>query len=374
VYWDEAMEFWVLTRYDDIVPALRESRLSKAQGMAAALNRLPETEQKIAQPVYHFFSKQMLYADPPYHTQLRGLVNKAFTPRVVEHMRQYIQQLVDELLNAVQESRQMDLIQQFAYPLPITVIMELLGLPPEDRDQFKKWSDDFAAVLGVVRRDPHLMEQARQSFVEFTDYIGELQEQRRRYPKDDLLDALFTVEEQGNKLSHEELVANTILLLAAGHETTTNLIGNGLLALLSNPEQMQQLKDDPSLITHAIEELLRYDNPVQIVWRLATEDLEIGGKQIGQGQVVNLIIGAANRDPDHFSEPDRFDLNRPENRHMGFGFGIHFCLGAPLARLEGQIAISTILRRMPTLRLTTESLEWQENPIFRGVKSLPVVF
>lgn len=368
------MGFWVLTRYSDIVTALRDPRFSKAQGMAAALNRLPETERETAQPVYHFFSKQMLYADPPYHTQLRGLVNKAFTPRMVEKMRAHIQQIVDELLDAVQSSGRMDVIQQFAYPLPVTVIMEMLGLPLEERDQFKKWSDDFTAVLGVVRRDPGLMEQARQSMVEFTDYMGDLQEQRRQHPQDDLLDALFTVEEEGNKLSHEELVANSILLLAAGHETTTNLIGNGLLALLRYPDQMQKLKDDPSLITSAVEELLRYDNPVQIVWRVAVENLEIGGKQIRQGQVVNLLIGAANRDPAQFPDPDRLDFSRPENRHAGFGFGIHFCLGAPLARLEGEIALNTVLRRLPHLRLETEALEWQESPTFRGVKALPVAF
>ena len=374
VHWDEPMGFWVLTRYTDIVAALRDSRFSKAQGMAVALDRLPETERETARPIFQLFSKQMLYADPPYHTQLRGLVNKAFTPRIVEKMRAHIQQIVDELLDAVQDSGRMDVIRQFAYPLPMTVTMEMLGLPPEDRDQFKKWSDDFMAIIGVVRREPNLMETARQSMTEFTDYIGDLQEQRRQQPQDDLLSALFNVEEEGNKLSHEELVANSILLLAAGHETTTNMIGNGLLALLHYPDQMQKLRNDPSLITPAVEELLRYDNPVQIMWRLATEDLEIGGKRIGQGQMINFIVGAANRDPAQFPEPDRLDLSRLENRQAGFGFGIHFCLGASLARLEGEIAINAVLRRLPTLQLETEALEWQESPTFRGVKALPVAF
>lgn len=374
VHWDEPMGFWVLTRYADVLSALHEPRFSKAQGMAAALNRLPETEREGAEPIYRFFSQQMLYADPPYHTLLRGLVNKAFTPRMVERMRVHIQQIVDELLDSVQESGQMEVIDQLAYPLPIIVIMEMLGLPLEERDQFKKWSDDFMATLGVVRRAPHLMAQARQSLSEYTDYICELYDQLHDSPKDDLLSALVTVVEQGNRLSREELVANSILLLAAGHETTTNLIGNGLLALLRHPDQMQKLRDNPSSIPAAVEELLRYDNPVQIVWRLATEDLEIGGKQIGQGQIANLIVGAANRDPGQFPDPDRLDLTRTLNRHAGFGFGIHFCLGAPLARLEGQIAISTVLRRMPAMRLETEALEWQESPTFRGVKSLEVVF
>jgi cytochrome P450 len=293
---------------------------------------------------------------------------------VVEKMRAHIQQIVDELLDAVEEDGQMDVIRQFAYPLPMIVTMELLGLPPEDRDRFKKWSDDFMAVIGIVRREPHLMAEAGQSLAEFADYIGNLQEQRRQQPQDDLLDAFFTVEEGGNKLSREEVVANSILLLAAGHETTTNMIGNSLLALLRHPDQMQKLREDPSLITFAVEELLRYDNPVQIMWRLATEDLKIGDRQINQGQMVNFIVGAANRDPAQFPDPDRLDLGRAENRQAGFGFGIHFCLGAPLARLEGEIAINTVLRRLPNLQLKTEALEWQESPTFRGVKALPVAF
>jgi len=374
VHWDEPMGFWALTRYADVVSALHESRFSKAQGMAAALNRLPEAERETAAPVYRSFSRQMLYADPPYHTKLRGLVNKAFTPRVVQRLRPHIQQVVDELLDAVQEGGRMDVIQQLALPLPVTVIMEMLGLPEADRSQFKKWSDDCFAVLGVVRRAPHLMEQARQSLSEFTDYICDLHEQLHHHPKDDLLSALVTVEEQGDVLNHEELVANSMLLLAAGHETTTNLIGNGLLALLRHPDQMQKLKGDPSLIAAAVEELLRYDNPVQIVWRLATEDLEIGGKRIDQGQIVNVVVGAANRDPAQFPDPDRLDLSRGEFRHAGFGLGIHFCIGAPLARAEGQIALNTLLRRMPGLRLESEALEWQESPTFRGLQSLPVVF
>jgi hypothetical protein len=368
------MGFWVLTRYADIGTALRDPRFSKAQGLTAALNRMPAAVRETAKPVYDVFSRQILYADRPYHTHLRGLVNKAFTPRVVERMRPHIQQIVDELLDAVQRSGRMDVIQDLAYPLPVTVILEMLGLPLEERDQFKKWSDDFFATLGIVRQEAHLMKQARQSIAEFADYIYDLRDQYQTQPRDDLLGALFTVEEAGDRLSREEVVANAILLLGAGHETTTNLIGNGLLALMRHPDQMQRLQDDSALITTAIEELLRYDNPVQIVWRMATEDLEIGGKQIGKGQMVNLVIGAANRDPAEFPEPDRLDLSRHPNRHAGFGFGMHFCLGASLARLEGAIGISTVLRRMPALKLQTETLEWQDHPTFRGLKSLPVVF
>jgi cytochrome P450 len=218
------------------------------------------------------------------------------------------------------------------------------------------------------------MERASQSLAEMTDYVVALSEERRAQPKEDLLTALVTVVDQGERLTREELVANVGVLLGAGHETTANLIGNGVLALLRNPDQMQKLRDNPTLVTSVVEEIMRYDNPVQIVYRSAIEEVEMEGKRIGQGQLVNMVLGAANRDPAQFSEPDRFDVTRDESRHIGFGLGIHFCLGAPLARLEGQIAFTTLLRRFPRLRLASDALEWQEHPTFRGLKSLPVAF
>lgn len=268
----------------------------------------------------------------------------------------------------------MDVIADLAYPLPVTVILEMLGLPVEERDQFKKWSNDFMAALGVVRYEPEIFERARESMSELTKYICGLRRALARNPRDDLLSKLVTVVEEGDRLSDDELVANTVLLLGAGHETTTNLIGNGLLALMHHPDEMQRLKDDPSLMTAGVEELLRYDNPVQIVWRVAAEDLELGGKRIEKGQFVNLILGAANRDPAYFPEPDRLDLTRDVGRQLGFGLSTHFCVGAPLARLEGEIAINTVLRRMPELRLEGGGLEWQDSPTFRGLLSLPVAF
>jgi cytochrome P450 len=374
VHWDEAMGFWVLTRYADVASVYNDSRFSRAQGLMGGFQRLPESEQRIAEPVYHAFSKTMPYADPPYHTRLRGLVNKAFTPRVVEQMRPHIQRIVDDLLEAVQAKGQMDVIHDLAYPLPIIVIAEMLGLPAEERQRFKGWSDDLFAVLGTVRHSPNLMEKASQSLGEMTDYITALGQERRLQPQEDLLTALVTVVDQGERLTREELVANVSVLLGAGHETTANLIGNGVLALLRNPDQMQKLRDDPALVTSVVEETMRYDNPVQIVYRSAIEDVEMEGQRLGQGQLVNMVLGAANRDPAQFSEPDRFDVTRDEGRHVGLGLGIHFCLGAPLARLEGQIAFTTLLRRFPQLRLTTDALEWQEHPTFRGLKSLPVAF
>jgi len=374
VHWDEAMGFWVLTRYADVASVYNDSRFSRAQGLMGGFQRLPEPEQRIAKPVYHAYSKMMAYADPPYHTRLRGLVNKTFTPRVVEQMRPYIQQIVDSLLDAAQVTGRMDVIRDLAYPLPIIVIAEMLGLPGEERKRFKEWSDDLFAILGVVRHSPNLMERASQSLAEMTDYVVALSEERRAQPKEDLLTALVTVVDQGERLTREELVANVGVLLGAGHETTANLIGNGVLALLRNPDQMQKLRDNPTLVTSVVEEIMRYDNPVQIVYRSAIEEVEMEGKRIGQGQLVNMVLGAANRDPAQFSEPDRFDVTRNESRHIGFGLGIHFCLGAPLARLEGQIAFTTLLRRFPRLRLASDALEWQEHPTFRGLKSLPVAF
>jgi cytochrome P450 len=374
VHWDEELGFWVLTRFADIVFVYHDPRFSRAQGLRRGYERLPESEQIIAAPVHHSFSKTMFYSDPPYHTRLRGLVNSAFTPAAVEQMRPYVQQTVDNLLDRVQANGKMDVIDDFAYPLPILVIAHMLGLPAEDRVRFKQWSDDLFAILGSVPHAPDLMERAARSLNELTSYITALSETRRGHPLKDLLTALVEAAEGGEHLTQEELVANVIILLSAGHETTSNLIGNGLLALLQNPDQMQKLRDRHNLVASAVEEMMRYDNPVQISYRSAAADVEIAGKLIRKGQLVNSILGAGNRDPEHYSEPDCFDITRDEGRHLGLGLGIHFCLGAPLLRLEAQIAFTTMLRRFPELSLATENLEWQEHPIFRGVKSLPVVF
>jgi cytochrome P450 len=374
VHWDEELGFWVLTRYTDIVSVYHDLRFSRAQGLRRGYERLPESEQVIAEPVYGSFSKTMFYSDPPYHTRLRGLVNSAFTPTAVEQMRPYVQRTVDSLLDAVPSSGKMDIIHDFAYPLPILVIAQMLGLPAEDRVRFKQWSDDLFAILGSVPHAPELMERAARSLTELTNYVTTLSDARRQRPAVDLLTALVEAVEDGEHLTREELVANVIILLSAGHETTSNLMGNGLLALLQNPDQMQKLREQPDLIASAVEEMMRYDNPVQISYRSAATDVEMGGKLIRKGQLVNSILGAGNRDPEHYSEPDRFEITRDEGRHLGLGLGIHFCLGAPLLRLEAQVAFTTLLRRFPQMDLATDNLEWQEHPIFRGVKSLPVVF
>jgi cytochrome P450 len=402
VHWDEELGFWVLTRYAEIDSLYTDDRFSRAQGLMRGFQRLSESEREIVQPVYHSFSKTVFYADPPYHTHLRGLMNHAFTPRRVERLRPYIQRVVDELLDAAQsKAGAIDVIHDLAYPLPVMVIAELLGLPASDRDRFKKWSDDLFAILGTVRHKPSpLLERAAQSLHEMTDYVKELSHKRRETPQDDLLTALLsvTVEEDldcphphtsasphatgellreraahaSSILTEEELVSNINILLSTGHETTTHLIGNGLLALLQHPDQMGRLQSQPALLAGAIEEMLRYDNPVQITYRSALEDVNVHGKLIRKGDLVNSIIGSANRDPQRFSNPDLFDITRNEGRHLGFGLGIHFCIGAPLVRLEAEIVFETILRRFPRIGLATDTLEWQEHPIFRGLKSLPV--
>ena len=394
VHWDEEMGFWVLSRYADIASVYTDDRFSRAQGLMSNFQRLTEGEQSIAEPVYRSFSKTMFYADPPYHTHLRGLMNNAFTPRRVERMRPNIQRMVDELLDHVEDTGNMDVIHDLAYPLPVMVIAELLGLPTNDRARFKGWSDDLFAILGTVRRSPELMEKAAQSLAEMTEYVTELSRGRREQPRDDLLSVLLSVVDEEMECPHphhaygqlplnhrdtaqltqDELVANINILLSTGHETTTHLIGNGLLALLQHPDQMQKLRAQPNLIHSAIEEMMRYDNPVQITYRSATQDAEVGGKQIHQGDLINSILGSANHDLERYTDADRFDITRNEGRHLNFGLGIHFCIGASLVRLEAEIAFNTILRRFPKLQLTTDHLEWQEHPVFRGLKILPVSF
>jgi len=374
VHWDESLGFWVLTRYTDIASVYSDPRFSRAQGLKRGFERLSPQEQHIAEPVFHSFSRTVFYTDPPYHTHLRGLVNSAFTPLAVEGMRPYVQRTVHDLLDSVQGQGGMDAIQALAHPLPILVITQMLGLPAEERGRFKAWSDDLFAILGSVPHAPELMERAASSLAELTAYLTGLSRARRREPTQDLLSALVQVVDQGERLTEEELVANVTILLSAGHETTSNLIGNGLLALLRNPEQAQKLREQPALVSSAVEEMMRYDNPVQIAYRSAAADVEIGGKYIRSGQLINSVLAAGNRDPERYSDPDRFDIARDEGRHLGLGLGIHFCLGAPLLRLEAQIAFETLLRRFPELRLATDTWEWQELPIFRGVKSLPVAF
>jgi cytochrome P450 len=294
---------------------------------------------------------------------------------VIEQMREHIQGIVDRLLDRVQGAQHMDVIDDLAYRLPVTVISEMLGVPEGDHEAMRGWSSDIARSLDAfgLPSDQEIVERGRVARRAVGDYFRRLVPERRGRPGDDLLSQLIAAEEQGDRLTEGELLATCVLLYIAGHETTVNLIGNGLLALLRHPDQMRRLRDDPGLITGAVEELLRYDSPVQRTARLTHEDVELGGKRIDKGTMVVACIGAANRDPAQFTEPDRLDVGRRDVRHLSFGFGIHFCLGAPLARVEGQIALGAMLRRLPPLSLAAEPT-WRESSILRGLKSLPVAW
>ena len=370
VYWSDRLGAWLLTRYSDVSSALHDSRLKSGNRIQAIMSQLPETVRCEMQPLYQHLTKMMAFTDPPDHTRLRTLVGKAFTPATVAGLRLRIQRIVDELLDKVQGAGQADLVSDFAYPLPAIVICEMLGIPLEVRDQFKQWSNDIVGFVSAGQVTTLKAETAQRSVAALTDCFRDLSDQRRQYPRDDLISALVIAEEKGDKLTEDELFSMCVQLFFAGFETTEGLIGNGLLALMRNPAQLEKLRDNPSLIGTAVEEFLRYDNSVQRQARVASVDLEISGQQIHKGQYLLLFIGAANRDPAQFPDPDRLDISRRENKHVAFGHGIHFCIGAPLARLEAEIAINTILRRCPTLRLMSQSLEWEELLALRKLKSL----
>jgi cytochrome P450 len=341
---------WVLTEYEDVDEVLRDHRrFSRDYGS--------ESEYK-----------SLLDLDPPDHTRVRSLVSKAFTPRSVAELHPRIQQIVDDLLDGVADNDRFDLVESFAYPLPVIVIAEMLGVPAEDRDRFKLWSNDIALTVEPTVNDEQA-ERIKLSGEELIDYFDSIIELRRNDPQDDLITALIAAEEEGDRLTHEELIAMLLLLLVAGNETTRNLIGNGMLALLMSPDQLQRLRDDPDLMDTAVNELLRYDSPVQLDGRMATEDIEIRGKKIRPGQRVICLLGAANRDPSVFTDPDTLDIARQGKSHMSFGRGIHHCLGAPLALLEGRVAFASLLERFSTIRLLREP-EYRDQVVLRGVKEL----
>jgi cytochrome P450 PksS len=361
---------WLVSRYSDVLTVLKDERFSKDRFRATT----PEQQAKMPwmPSMLRPLARNMLDLDPPDHTRLRGLVHKAFTPRLVEQLRERIQRLCDDLLQAAQKRGRMDLVRDYALPLPVTIIAEMLGIPPKDRNKFSRWSGSIVSIASnsdVFRALPPLWL--------FMRYLRAFFKQRRADPQDDLTTALLQAEEAGDRLSEDELLAMIFLLLIAGHETTVNLIASGTLALLQNPDQMAMLCVDPSLIKPAIEELLRYTSPVDIATeRFAREEVTIGGVTISRGEQVLALLGSANRDEQQFEQPDRLILTREPNRHLAFGQGIHYCVGAPLARLEGQIAINTLLHRLPDLRLAAgpETLRWRRGLFVRGLEALPVAF
>jgi cytochrome P450 len=359
VQWNDLLGAWTLARYADVSEALTDPRYSA--------NRNIGSEPRES----YQFAKSMLVSDPPDHTRLRALVQKAFTPRMIEQLRPRIMAVVGELLDRIAEKGgRFDLIEDLAYPLPVVVIAELLGVPTTDRATFHDWSAAVAASLDPLLSS-ELAERAGDSRNALHAYFRSIIAERRREPKSDLISALVAVEERGDILSEPELVVMCNLLLIAGHETTVNLIGNGVLALLRNPDQLERLRGAPELIGSAVEELLRYDSPVQLTGRIVTQPITIGGQAIAAGDWVLPLLGAANHDPAQFADPDKLDLSRSPNPHLGFGRGIHFCLGAPLARVEGQIAIGALVRRFPKLRLAGDPVR-RDQITLRGLKSLPL--
>jgi hypothetical protein len=373
VHFCEPWGAWLVTRHADVNAGFRDMRLSSVRtGMFS--QGMPEEVLRKLEPMARNMASWLLFHDAPSHTRLRSLLNKAFTPRMVEALRPRIQALVEELVDARKDPERMEVIAELANPLPVIVIGEMLGLPREDRYRLKQWSDKLAALIGTGRPTLAEVEGALGAILEFEDYFRPLLAQRRAQPGSDLLSALVQAEEKGNLLTEQEVLSTCTLVLFAGHETTTNLIGNGLLALLRHPDQWELLRGAPELLPDAVEELLRYDSPVQFTNRVAAVDLEFGGHTFRKGDRVMLMMAAANRDPAQFSEPDRLDVRREELRHQSFGMGPHYCVGAALARVEAQEAFGALLRRFPRMQVAPGVVpQWVDNVGFRGLQSLPVV-
>ncbi|HEY0754795.1 MAG TPA: cytochrome P450 [Ktedonobacteraceae bacterium] len=370
VHWDPFLHTWIVTRYADVITVFQKF----------SAERTPTVDQMAAMglealtPLAEVMVKQMLFLDPPDHGRIRGLASKAFTPRRVEGLREHIREITETLLDAVQDKGEMDIIADLAYPLPAIVTAEMLGVPTSDWPLLTRWSADFAQVLGNFQHNPDNAAQVVKSLGEMIAYFHEAIRETRKHPGDGLINAYLSAEVNGDRFTEEEVVANTIVTMVGGQETTTNLIGNGVLALLRHPDQLARLKADLSLIPSAVEELLRYESPSQHTARLAPEDIVLGGKQIRKRQAVIAVMGAANRDPERFPDPDRLDLGRQDNRHVAFAWASHFCFGAPLARIEGQIAFERLVTRMPDLALKPGKIIWRENLGLRGLTTLPVTF
>ena len=370
VHWDPFLHAWVVTRYADVVTVLHDF----------SADRTPTPEQLTAMglsglnPIARVMVKQMLFMDAPAHTRLRALASSAFAPSRVEVLRSHIQEIADRLLDAVQAQGHMDIIADLAAPLPAIVTAEMLGVPVEDHNQLKAWSADFAEMLGNFQHNPERVPRVLRSLEQMTDYFRDAMKQQRTGRREGLIQSLATAEIEGDRLTEEEVIANCIVTMVGGQETTTNLIGNGMLSLLRNGEQLGCLRADLSLIPSAVEELLRYESPSQHTARLAPKDTQLGGKKICKREAVIAVMAAGNRDPERFSDPDRLDITRKDNRHLAFGWAAHFCFGAPLARIEGQIAFKAILQRLQNLALKPGTLTWRTNLGLRGLTALPITF
>jgi cytochrome P450 len=368
VLWDRFLHAWVLTRYDDVVEVLGRFGAE----CTPSPDRLAELGMQRLAPVAEIMVKQMLFMDSPQHRRVRGLASHAFTARRVEKLRDHIRNIADGLIDRVVAYGEMDLMSDFAGPLPAIVSAEMLGLPTQDHEQLKEWSQTFAQILGNFQNNPDGIDEVLNATSDMTEYLQRALTQNSDAPTVGLIGLLSKARVQGDRLTQEEVIANTIITMVGAMETTTNLIGNGLVTLLQNPSALEQLRCDPSMMPGAIEELLRFESPSQQTTRIAPEDLVLGGQEIEQGQSVIAVMGAANRDPARFADPDRLDLTRQDNRHLAFGWGPHFCFGAPLGRIEAQIAFETLLTRLPALELGGGPLQWRANLKLRGLEKLPI--
>jgi cytochrome P450 len=374
VHWSRVYQVWVLTRYADALLALRDARLSASSSGWQNRNKFfYRGRSEAAPPPIEVYRHWMLQMDPPDHTRRRALLNKAFTSRMAEAMRPRIQNIVDRLLDVASVGEGMDIITALAYPLPIRVICDLIGIPEKDQERVKRWSHELLPSFGPVMSADQLR-QVSETMTAFSEYFEELIQSRKACRERHLLDSLIEAQDAGGRLSERELVSTCILLIFAGHLTTVQLIAEGVLALLCHPQQAERLRSDPRLIASAVDEVLRFDGPLQVVNRTATEDLELGGKTIRKGQMVLVSLVGANRDPEQFPEPDCFDIGRTPNRHIAFGYDCHYCAGAPLARLEAQIALETLLRRFPRVGLPNEPVQRERHLLLRGIKGFKVRF
>ena len=377
VHWSDSLGGWVLTRHDDVRQGLRDKRLSSDR-IRPFVDHMDGEDRALVDELGESLGHWAVFNDPPVHTRLRGLMNKAFTTRAIQGLRPNIQGIVDDLLDDVEAAGRMDVIRDFAYPLPATVIADMLGVPRRDVDNLKKWSDDLGTFVLTSRVNPDKYRLAAHGIREMTEYFQDLIAERQRNPGGDVTSGLIEAHLEGDRLTADEMVSNCILLLFAGHETTTHLIGNGLYALLTHPDQLADLREnwqDQKLVQNAVEEILRWDGPSLAGVRVAGEDVEIRGKRIKKGERLFLFNAAAGRDPELFPDPDRFDIRRKEaGRHVNFGYGIHFCIGAPLARLEGEIALTTMMRRFDDWTMEQPKLDWSDSIIVRGVHALNVSF
>jgi cytochrome P450 len=373
VHWCPLLRGHVLTRHADVKPLLGDPRLS-ADRITPFAKALGAEERRGATALIDLLTRWAVFVDPPDHTRLRRLLNAGFTPRAVDRLAPGVKLVVDRLIDAAIGKGHADLIADFAYPLPATVIAILIGAPPRDIGLFKRWSDDLAQFVGSAVARPKRRETAVAAARDMARYFRDLVAERRARPGSDIIDDLIAARDADGRLSEDELVATSVLLLFAGHETTTHLIANGMLALLNHPRELALLRAKPELMPQAVEEMLRYDGPVMALTRVARENLDVAGKRIAAGDLVFLMVNAANRDPAAFPDPDAFKVERDAAAHLAFGFGPHYCLGAPLARLEARIAVTELLRRLGRIEATGSMPEWLDTLVLRGMKSFPIAF